>query len=327
MHVYIIEERSNGQPTGFLKVGKADSPTERLTGLRSGNPRELVVRSVFKCGKLAERIEKIAKERLGEHCVNGEWFAVPLEVAHACVEAIFQEQTATKEGLRLSEGDGNTRRDAVSSLQSLPAVFDIRDMEVLLGMDRGYIKNRIHRWSERNMIVPLGPKAGVYFNLVVDPNGPQTRIKESLDKLLGRAFVGIGAMSLHQYGWLPNQPQQKEIAVPVSASVRTIPKMNGIIAAGRLRGWFHAVLPKASESVDGIRIAPPEFALVEAIKSEGSEGLWNPSPSDIVIPDDIHPAEAVRRIEEAAVALKADIGLVREFMSRIDGLDDVLPSP
>lgn len=222
-----------------------------------------------------------------------------------------------------------TRRSSYSMLRSLPAVFDIRDMEITLEMDRNYIKNTVHRWSEREMIVPLGPRAGVYFNLVADPKGPQGRIKEAVTKLLGpgRPVIGIGAMALHHHGWTTQRPYLRELAVPVSAFDRTIPQMKGIIGVGRLKGWFQAVLQRSEEGVDGFLIAPPEFALVDAIKAKGAGRLWNPDPSDISLPVDVDADEVVRRIEEAADLLKVDTDQVREFVAEIDGLEDALPTP
>jgi hypothetical protein len=161
----------------------------------------------------------------------------------------------------------------------------------------------------------------------VDPKGRSGRIKEAVDKLLGRPVVGIGGYALHYHGWTTQRTHLTEIAVPVSGYERTIPKMKRVVAVGHLRDWFNAVLPRSEVGVDGFLIAPPEFALVDAIKTAGTGGLWNPDPSDIDPPNDVDAVDAVRRIEEAAQLLKADIDQVREFVSQIDAFEDVAPSP
>lgn len=219
------------------------------------------------------------------------------------------------------------RQDAFSTLKALPAVFDLRDMEVLLGVRRDYARLAVHRWAERGMVAHLGPRAAVYFNLVVDPDGKSSRIKEAVDKLLSRPVVAVGAAALHYHGWTTQRPYLTELAVPVSGRERTIPKMNRIIAVKRLRGWFQAVLPRSEIGVDGFLIAPPEFALVDTIMEKGEGGLWQPDPSDIDLPADVDAAAAAHRIEEAADILKADISQVRAFIAEIDGFDEAFPSP
>jgi len=217
------------------------------------------------------------------------------------------------------------RRDAYSTLRTIPAVFDLRDLEALLDVKREYAKILVHRWSEREMVAQLGPRAGVYFNLIVDPKGQSTRIKEAVDKLLTRPVVGIGAFALHYHNWTTQRPHLTELAVPVSAHERTIPKINRIRTLGRLRGWFHTVLPRCEKGTDGFLVAPPEIALVESIRAGGAGGLWKPDPSDIDPPVDIDAAETIMRIEEAAHLLKADIAKVRDFISQVEAFEETVP--
>lgn len=97
MHVYVIEELEDGKPTGYVKVGKADVPSDRLSGLRSGNPRELVVRAAFRCDDHALAIENIVKKELEEHRKSGEWFKVGIETACECIEKIIARDLAKLE--------------------------------------------------------------------------------------------------------------------------------------------------------------------------------------------------------------------------------------
>lgn len=327
LHVYVIEERFNGQSTGLLKIGKSAKPIQRVNELRSGNPRELVIHSTFKCGKLAGTVEKIAHERLDAHRVNGEWFSVSLDYARACVEEIVREQVAAHPWHRRGDDILEPRRDSRSMLQSLPAVVDLRDLQALLGMSRPYAKNAASRWTTKGYLSPLGRRTGVYFNLIVDPNGPSSQIKVAVDKALKRPVVGIGAFALHQHGWTVHRPQLTEIAVPIGGPDRTMPQINGIIGVARRKGWFRAVLPLSEAGVDGFLCAPPEYALADAIMAGGADGLWKPDPSGIDLPSDVDPTDALRRIEEAAYLLNADLDQVHAFVSQIEAFRHLSPSP
>jgi len=217
------------------------------------------------------------------------------------------------------------RRDVIAMLRKLPAVTNLREMQAFLGMTHGYAKNAASRWMARELLAPFGPRTGTYYNLVVDPTGPQTRVKEAVDKLFNRPVVGIGAFALKD--WTSQITHLRELAIFMGGPDRTLPQMNGIIAVGRKVKWFQVVLPKCEIGTDGFLMAPPEYALVDAIMADGAGDIWRPDPSDIDLPIDLSPEEASRRIEVAAEALGADIDAVREFAREIDGLDNITPGP
>lgn len=216
------------------------------------------------------------------------------------------------------------RRNAYGMLRKLPAVFDLRDVSAIFGLEHAYAKNCCSRWAEREMIKSLGPRAGVYFNLVVDPKGATNRIKEAVDKLLRRPVIAIGAFALHQHGWTTQRPQGMEIAVPTGGLLRTFPSMYGIAASGRSRAWFQAVMPDSEEGISAFLTAPAEFALVDALMSKGRDGVWCPAPDDIDPPSDVEPVDAVAAIRKASEELGADRDMIEDFMSRVDALEDAI---
>lgn len=225
-------------------------------------------------------------------------------------------------------------RNSYETLRTLlPEVFDLRDVTIALDTERAYAKIYCSRWVSRSMAAPLGPRAGVFFNLVKNPTANKTKIMEGVTKLIGRDVVVIGASALHQHGWTTQRPQSIEIAVPVGGPDRAYPQMHGIIAVPRKREWFHAVLPTSAPGIGGFKTANPEYALVDTIVCEKprpkdkKQDIWRPRPSDIDLPSDADPEEAIANIMSAAETLGGDLDQVRDFIAEVEGLEDRLPTP
>jgi len=209
----------------------------------------------------------------------------------------------------------------------LPDVFDLRDVAIALKTERKLAKIYCSRWVTRKMAAPLGPRAGVFFNLVRDPSADKTKLKDGVDKLIRHRVVVIGATALHQHGWTTQRPQSIEMAVPVGGPDRTYPEMKGITTVLRKREWFHAVKSSCEIGIDGFYTVSPEIALVDAIMTGGKSGIWRPDPSDIDLPSDVEPSDAVAKIMSAAETLGTNIEEIVEFIADVDGLDDQLPTP
>src|SRR3546814_2295443 len=130
--------------------------------------------------------------------------------------------------MNLDRSPPSTKRlTAVDALRTLPAVFDLRDVEVYLGMERKVASHYCWRWHEKMLVDSLGPRTGVFYNLIVDPTGPSTRIEEALYKLLRRPPVAIGATTLHWHGWTTQRPHRRELAVITSRHLRSLPEEIG----------------------------------------------------------------------------------------------------
>lgn len=216
--------------------------------------------------------------------------------------------------------------------EKLPPVFDIRDAHVALKTTRTFARTYCSRWASRGLVKPFGDRAGVYFNLVRDPSAETTRIKEAVDKLLDTGLhpIAIGASALHQHGWTTQRPQFHEIAIPAGDLNRTFPEIKGVAVALRPLRWFQTLLPLCSTGIDGFLTLPPEYALVDAITSSPTVfekkrklKLWKPDPSDIDLPSEIDPETAMKDIREAAEVLGVNEIVIADFVSEIDGLDDI----
>lgn len=88
MNVYVISASPE-----ISKIGKADSPGSRLSGLSTSSPYKLEMYRVFPMAskKSALAVEKIAHATLSDKRMNGEWFAASPEVAAAAVQSAIVE--------------------------------------------------------------------------------------------------------------------------------------------------------------------------------------------------------------------------------------------
>src|SRR3546814_14937107 len=63
--------------------------------------------------------------------------------------------------MNLDRSPPSTKRlTAVDALRTLPAVFDLRDVEVYLGMERKVASHYCWRWHEKKLVDPLSPRTG-----------------------------------------------------------------------------------------------------------------------------------------------------------------------
>lgn len=96
---------------------------------------------------------------------------------------------------------GGRYRSAYERLMALPPVFHINE----LGETYNYARNSINRWRQRGVIVPIGHRSGVYFNLVADPQAPEKYREEGALRALAagrrplRPFI-TGNAALYEAG-------------------------------------------------------------------------------------------------------------------------------
>src|SRR5438105_7093931 len=105
-------------------------------------------------------------------------------------------------------------------LMQLPPVFRLEEL-IQLGLERETAHTSVMRWADRKLIVQAGPRAGVYFNLVRDRNGPNNRLLEAARKLYPSAVV-IGPAVLNAHGWATQRPHETDVAVLKVPSARQI---------------------------------------------------------------------------------------------------------
>lgn len=210
-----------------------------------------------------------------------------------------------------------SRTSSINHLRALPPVFDLRDVEVICGVNRRAASQYCWRWRERGLIKPLGPRVGVHFNLIVDPDASATRLKEAIWKLLRRPCVVIGASALHFQGWTTQRPHQLELAVPVSRDIRSLPELDDVLLIPRSKEWFQRVSSVLIEGPEGFKTVPAAVALVDVYSPDDNQhAAWRPDPDDIDVPDN----EADDMINDAAALLGIGEALNDEIL-RAHGLE------
>jgi len=166
-------------------------------------------------------------------------------------------------------------------LMQLPPVFRLEDL-LHLGLARETAHTSVMRWADRNLIVQAGPRAGVYFNLVRDRDGPVNRLLEAARKLYPSAVV-IGPAVLHAHGWTTQRPHETDVAVLKMPTARQIKGLHFVM---RAQAWYGQEAPHllraGEDSPFEIDSLPPERAVKDA-KEHGD--VWLPDADDLEIPD------------------------------------------
>lgn len=217
-------------------------------------------------------------------------------------------------------------------LLALPSVFDLKDMESILGMSRKDAKQACWRWKTSNFITAAGPQAGIYFN-EAKPMPRSERMVYAMDKAIRMPYLAIGGSAINQGGWTTQIFRIPEVAAPYSRHTQTYPKLDEAIICPRPLSWMKIVWSVSSIGVDGLMTAPPEYALIDCIMARNglfkrSERLWEADPDDISMSGD-DELEAIRRCYRAAQELGAPTDMVRAYLERVpdfeDFIDDVDP--
>lgn len=88
-HVYIIAPEA-GYP---VKIGVAEKPTKRLSGIQTGCWEELVIHGLYQANNRGDayRLEKLSHKRLGDRKMTGEWFNVFVDDARVMLDEICGE--------------------------------------------------------------------------------------------------------------------------------------------------------------------------------------------------------------------------------------------
>jgi hypothetical protein len=164
------------------------------------------------------------------------------------------------------------RTRSLDRLRELPEVFSLGMVCTLFEMTRGMASTYISRWKDVGLVSSLGEKTGVHFNLLRDPDGPQSRRLDALAYLLPGSRI-IGASALHAAGWTTQFPRSLEIAAPPRRSFPTIPDVE---ISKRPRDWFSGPGRRIFR-MGAIPILDPATALADAWVS----GSWRPDPDEL----------------------------------------------
>lgn len=181
-----------------------------------------------------------------------------------------------------------TRRSSLDRLRNLPGVFTTKTLAAHLGGDTRTASVYLARWKKDALIAPLGPRAGVHFNLLRDPGAEAEFRMDAVSLVLPGALIA-GISAVHDAGWTTQIPAETDIFIP---SRRTAPDLTGFRISTRPRSWFAS----ARRNIDlggPVPTVAPAFALADLWTS----GDWRPDPDDLewdmIDADDLEAAFAL----------------------------------
>ncbi len=193
---------------------------------------------------------------------------------------------------------GKSNQSAIARLRQLPYVFDLRDLRTTFELGKGIDRVLVSRWRDASLIEPVGPNAGLYYNLVRDPDGAKQRIGEAIRRRFPAAVV-IGSSAIHAGGWTTQIPRRISVAVP-SESYGA--QMTGVRLLNRSRTWYARIQPglhlteeemidriglRATAAatdpmirigMDGLPTLHPAWALADQLRYKDD---WVPDPDDL----------------------------------------------
>ena len=171
------------------------------------------------------------------------------------------------------------RISAFERLHDIPEVFTLNTAAIMLKCSKGMASTYITRWREQGYISSLGPRAGIHFNLLKNPEAHSELHMDALEYLFPGAVTG-GVSAVHAAGWTTQIPQQLEIMI---SERRTWPVVDNVEIMTRSLDWFREArkwirLPGPVSCLD------PAFALADCVHNK----IWNPDPDDLEW-DEINP--------------------------------------
>ncbi len=190
-----------------------------------------------------------------------------------------------------------SRQNARDSLMALPAVFSLPMLQACLGGDASKAAIYATRWHTRGLLKRAGPRLGIYYNRVRDPQGSQASRPEAA-RLAFPSAVLTGSTVLHDAGWTTQIPQVMEVAV---LARRSYPAVDGLSFHGRTRAWYGQVHDWIIRG-GVVPALKPAMALADAW---ADPELWHPDPDDLEAQDVDWPA-AREAFEVLGLAWPAD---------------------
>ncbi len=173
------------------------------------------------------------------------------------------------------------RISSVKRLQQLPSVFSLNQAVRRLGMDRHVLSVYLARLERAEWVRKAGPRSGIYYNLLRDPQAHQKHLVEAI-RLAYPSAVLYGASVLHSAGWTTQIPRAIHIAV---MSRPSYPKIDGVEFYRRPRSWFlrhgEDILKHPDFASYGLPALSPGVCLTDMRRYRDG---WVPDPDDIEDP-------------------------------------------
>lgn len=170
---------------------------------------------------------------------------------------------------------------ALQRVRALPAVFTLSMLAARLDGDKAKAAIYAKRWKDAGMIEPAGPRIGVYYNLIADPQAPSLYAFDALGLVFPEAVVA-GETVLHDAGWTTQIPNNTQVIV---LNRRSLPMLNGFDFHQRPAQWFaqfHGDIRREA----GARLSP-SAALVDAwaFGDDPGQPMWQPDIDDLEVDD------------------------------------------
>lgn len=161
---------------------------------------------------------------------------------------------------------------SLDRLKSLPQVFTLNTAAALLGCNPKMASTYIGRWKKQELVSSLGPRTGVHFNLLLNPEAESDLRMEAIAYVYPGCLRG-GVTALHSAGWTTQIPQEMDIMVH---SRRSYAEIDDVAIHGRTLKWVKLARNWLSDK-GALPLLHPAFALADCVAS----GLWCPDPDDI----------------------------------------------
>lgn len=184
---------------------------------------------------------------------------------------------------------------ALERLKNLPEVFNVNTLSRLMGMPKPTVLATLTRWKAKAWVEQAGPRSGIYFNLLANPQAADEHRIGALLMAYPSAML-MGESVLHAAGWITQIPQQLHVAVEKR---RSYVQLTGIALHPKPLDWFKTVdvlQPREAKfSTYGLRTLPPAWALADLLADPLA---WHPDADDVDVPDNSQAqvAQALARL-------------------------------
>lgn len=162
----------------------------------------------------------------------------------------------------------------ISLFRSLPPVLSRDELMASTHTKASLMPLYVNRWIKAGFLRKAGPRSGVYYNLIADPQW-EAHIPEAVRKRFPDAVVG-GPTVLHATGCQTQIPGKMWFVVKREAC---FPQFDGVQWMIRSATSFSNLEPMGT--LFGMRSLTPEQALEDGVKHQNFKDAWVPDFDDI----------------------------------------------
>ena len=183
-------------------------------------------------------------------------------------------------------------------LSRMPPFFHINDFLRVQGVSSPVARNMLSRLVDREMVVPLGGKSGIYFNVDRHPDAIDRWHRQAILRAYPSA-IEIGPGPLRDEGWITQIPRQIEVAA-LHAAGR--PRLHGARVYRRPRVWYRTMeeyWSRDGHNHDIPRLTPAAALADMWVYQDG----WVPDEEDLYL-DESDETEVEQIMERLSRAIR-----------------------